>query len=583
MINILISVSPVLFVRDETMKNETEYIKKELEYEMDTILIVEDDELYREMLGETLEGEHRVIYADNGKVGLELLRQNYERIEVVLLDIQMPVMNGFEFLEAVNQDKVLSSIPVIVLTVKEQYDDEEKCFDLGASDFICKPSRPQIVKRRVNNIIKIKDSAATLYKVEYDTLTGVYTRQAFVHYAEQLLKKNPDTRYDLIISDIENFRIINERYGTQVGDRILREIGNTLSGGECEGRVTGRYEVDRFVAIVPYSGVDLDLSLEEMCHHIIKNLALPNVRSRFGIYEDIPHDMPITISCDRAMMALKSAKQNLDSVYAKFDSVLLKKITVQQRIEHSMKEALKEKQFRVYYQPKHDAITGKLIGAEALVRWMHPEYGFMSPADFIPLFEQNGFITELDFYVWQRTCENIHRWINQGINAVPISVNASKLDFQKKDFLKKIQDVVDANELPSNMLHIEVTESLFADRIDELSLILNQCREKGYQIELDDFGTGYSSLNTLGTLPLDVVKLDMSFMNQLHDKRRLRVLTACVQLARSLNLKITSEGVETEEQLHMLRKLGVDTIQGYFFSKPLPENEFEEYLKKQAG
>lgn len=263
---------------------------------------------------------------------------------------------------------------------------------------------------------------------------------------------------------------------------------------------------------------------------------------------------------------------------AKYEEKLLIEHERKERIEECMREALENNQFRVYYQPKHDANTGELTGAEALIRWEHPEYGFMSPGEFIPIFEDNGFITEVDNFVWKKTCENLHKWIEKGLNVVPVSINASKLDFMRPDFFEKLNKASTEMDVPSGLLHIEVTESLFSDQIEELVDILSKCQENGYKIELDDFGSGYSSLNTLSILPLDVVKMDMSLVKAITDFKSMRVFSACINLARSLGLKTVSEGVETKEQMWAIRELGGDVIQGYYYSKPLSEEDFEKYL-----
>ena len=216
------------------------------------------------------------------------------------------------------------------------------------------------------------------------------------------------------------------------------------------------------------------------------------------------------------------------------------------------------------------------------MRWIHPEYGFMSPGDFVPLFEQNGFITYVDYYVWKRTCGNLRRWIDGGLTVVPISVNSSRRDFHHEDYLQRLREPLEENGLSPELLHIEVTESLLADQPEHIRSMLEACRKAGFSVEMDDFGAGYSSLTLLGSLPLDVVKLDMSFIRQAENEKNARVLAAALKLAHSLGLRTVAEGVETEKQLSMLRSLGCYAVQGYYFSKPLPEDEFEDYLRRCA-
>ena len=240
--------------------------------------------------------------------------------------------------------------------------------------------------------------------------------------------------------------------------------------------------------------------------------------------------------------------------------------------------ALKRDEFQIYYQPKHDSRTGRLVGAEALVRWTHPEFGFLSPAEVIPVFEQTGFISEVDFYAWKRTCQNQRKWQERGLHIVPISVNCSRSELLQNDFLRKWFKPIKDNMLSPECMHLEVTESLFSEQLDRLAKVLRECQQRGVKIELDDFGTGYSSLSMFQLLPLDLVKFDMAFVKGLDNPRQAQVMAACVRLVRSLGMEVTAEGVETSEQLYKVKRMGIDTVQGYYYSHPLPKEEFEKFL-----
>lgn len=417
-------------------------------------------------------------------------------------------------------------------------------------------------------------------KAERDDLTGLYTRQVFFQKAEKLLKDNPDVQYDLMISDIVDFKEINELYGPATGDDILRWAGSMLAPTISDDVVVGRYGGDQFVVLARHEVMQFIVSDENHKSYeaLERSNGLPRVNTKFGVYENVKHNRSVISTCDKAHVALNSIKHHYKKAIAFYDDDLRREIEMHRKIESSMHQALEEEQFKVYYQPKHNAVSGKLVGAEALIRWIHPEYGFMSPGDFIPLFEKNGFVVQTDFYVWKRSCLNLKKWRDKGIKTVPISVNASKLTFEQNDLLKRLQSYVTENQLSPEQLHIEITETLMTYDVDALVKKLTAIRSVGYKIELDDFGSGFSSINILSTLPLDVIKLDMSFMKQFGDLKRIKVLAASINLAKELGFKTISEGVERREQCDMLSKLGVDAIQGYYFSKPLPEDEFEEYL-----
>lgn len=544
-----------------------------------SILVVEDNELNREMLCVMLEDKYEVLQAENGKEGLEVLHNHYRDISLIVLDVQMPVMNGYEFLKAQRNDELLREIPVLVATGSSDEAEEERCLELGASDFVVKPYKRNIVLKRISNIIRLRESASTLESVEYDDLTGVFTRQAFMHHASVLLQSNPDLDFTLAISDIQDFRLVRERYGTKVADDLLLQNVALLRRAQRENFVFGRYGNNQFAVIAPSSSRFQDRRIQE---GEVMRLQLPEegyVQLKFGVKRDIEHDVSIREHCRHALMALDTVKHVYGRNYGVFDDNLQNYITRRSVIERSMEKALEEEQFHIYYQPKHDSSTGALVGAEALIRWTHPEYGFLSPAEFIPVFEQTGFISEVDFYAWKHTCLNQRRWQENGLRIVPISVNCSRSELLQDDFMHKwFKPLHDSNISPQSM-HLEVTESLFTEQFDKLAEVLRECRQRGVEVELDDFGTGYSSLSMFQMLPLDIIKFDMSFVKGLDSPKQARIMAACVNLVHTLGMKTIAEGVETPQQLDKVKSMGLDMIQGYYYSRPLPEDEFERYLQ----
>ena len=246
-----------------------------------------------------------------------------------------------------------------------------------------------------------------------------------------------------------------------------------------------------------------------------------------------------------------------------------------------MRNSLKKGEFYLVFQPKHNAYTGALEGAETLLRWRHSELGEIYPNEFIPVMEDSGFITEVDMYVWEQTCKYLNRWTSLGMKSFPVSVNFSRLNFREPDFVNKLISITDKYDIDRSLLHLEVTENIFEARLSELQNTLQQCKDSGFKIELDDFGSGYSSLNVLGELPLDTIKLDKSFMNEIKDKKRSSILHGCISLANSLEMNTVVEGVESKEQLEVLQSYGADMIQGYYFARPMEEDAFVEYVFNQ--
>jgi len=422
-------------------------------------------------------------------------------------------------------------------------------------------------------------------KAEFDDLTGLLSRHVFFSKSEALLKANPDKQYDVVISDIIDFKKINETYGSHIADEILKWQGSFLAQLMSDELLVGRYGGDQMVLLGTREAIMKCISAQnrDAFYAAEAKNGLPPIVVKFGVYLDVAHDSPVITSCDKAHMALNSIKHQYKKDLAYYNDEIRNRLVRQRRIEDSMYESLENGDFKVYYQPKHNAKTGKLVGAEALIRWIHPEYGFMSPADFIPLFEKNGFIVEIDHYVWLRTCINQKKWAEKGIKTVPISVNGSKLTMADDELVKIMKESIIENGISPDMLHLEITETLMTENVSDLVERLNSIRNLGVKIELDDFGSGYSSLNVLSALPIDVVKLDMSFMQQFGDEKRTKVLVAVINLAKELGFGTVSEGVELKEQNELLGELGVDMIQGYYYSKPLPEDEFEFYMMEHSA
>lgn len=287
--------------------------------------------------------------------------------------------------------------------------------------------------------------------------------------------------------------------------------------------------------------------------------------------------------CDRALTACNSIKGKYGISFAYYDDTFRQKTLSEQFILDGMRVALKEKQFVVYYQPKYALSTEEIIGAEALVRWQHPQKGLMSPAEFIPLFERNGFITDLDIYVWDAVCSDLNSWIREGKHIIPISVNVSRTDIYNPELPDILCALTDKYGIPISLLHLEITETAYTEDSDQLINTVNKLIELGFLIEMDDFGSGYSSLNMLSELPINILKLDMSFINESANDRKKRILRVITYLARELNLPVVAEGVETEKQVLLLRELGCDYAQGYYYARPKSKEDFIKLMQEDTG
>ncbi len=539
------------------------------------ILIVEDNDINREMLKSILEDKYEITEAADGLIGLEKLKEGYRDLSLVLLDVQMPNMNGYEFLEHQRKDELLSSVPVIVTTGSTISEDEEKCLALGASDFVTKPYNPRIIIRRIEAIIRLSESMATLKAVEFDNISGLYTKAAFIHHFQRYMDENKDKKLDMLMINVEGFSYINELYGVAKGEQLLKHIGNVISVCNFGAIMSCRYTTDRFILMRVHSDSDVSKEVVVYNEKIHENSPVSGFVLKFAVYTDVDTSVSAASLCERLSVTMKTVKRRYDMQLAFYSSEMANRAKHLKKMEESMKDALKEKQFSVYYQPKHDAKTGEIAGAEALVRWIHPVHGFLSPADFIPLFEENGFITKLDLYVWNTVCEDIRNWINDGIKPVPVSVNASRRDILSIDTPERLLLPINENDVDIGLLHIEITESASVNDNVILEKV-KAVRDMGIKIELDDFGSGQSSLGTIRDIPTDIIKLDISFVRNIEKQKE--IVKMIISLAHALGHKTVAEGVETKEQLEILKDFGCDYIQGYYYSKPLERNEFRQYL-----
>ena len=551
------------------------------------ILIADDEMINREILGEMLRDDYEVLLAEDGITTLEMIKQYRETLSLVLLDILMPGMSGLDVLKAMKEDTLLSHIPVIMMTAER--DSEVESLRLGAVDFIPKPyPAVDVVHARVLRTIELSEDREIIQSTEKDLLTGLYNKEFFYRYAEQYDHYHKDKEMDAVIIDVNHFRMVNERYGKSYGDEVLRLIGEQLLETVDEiGGLACRQEADTFLLYCPHAGNPGDILDAASMRLAGQNMSDNRIRLRMGIYECVDKSIDIERRFDRAKMAADSAKGSFTKTIGIYDDDLHEKQLYAEQLIEAFPAAIREKQFKVYYQPKFDVRpdTPVLTSAEALVRWIHPELGMISPGAFIPLFEENGLIQQLDYYVWEEAARQIREWKDRLKYSIPVSVNVSRIDMYDPNIVETLENLIEKHGLSGRDMLLEVTESAYTQDSAQIIETAQRLREKGFQIEMDDFGTGYSSLNMISTLPIDALKLDMQFIrNAFREDGNTHMLEVIIGISDFLSVPVIAEGVETEEQLHALKNLGCDIVQGYFFSKPVPASEFEPFIlqKKEA-
>lgn len=548
------------------------------------ILVVEDNALNRSLLCQILSSDYDVIEAENGQEALEILKQYGEGISLILLDIIMPVMDGYTFLSIMKADPAYSSIPVIVTTQSEGESDEVAALTHGATDFVVKPYKPQIILHRVASIINLRETAAMVNMIRYDRLTGLYSKEFFYQQVKNVILRNPNRDYDIICSDIENFKLINDVFGIPTGDRLLCGIAEMYQQS-VEGRgICGRMNSDQFVCLIERHWTYTDEMFIEDSQRINQMLDVQNIVMKWGVYAVDDRGVSVEQMCDRALLAARAIKGQYGKYFAKYDDALRNRLLKEQAITDSMESALAQDQFQIYLQPKYRIRDESLVGAEALVRWNHPDWGFQSPAEFIPLFEKNGFITKMDQYVWDKACAALKDWDDQGLAPISVSVNVSRADIYNADLADILLKTVQKYGLPPSRLHLEITESAYTEDPKQIIETVGLLRDLGFVIEMDDFGSGYSSLNMLNEMPIDILKLDMKFIqNETAKPSSQGILQFMVNLARWMHLSVVAEGVETKEQLNRLSEIGCDYVQGYYFARPMPGESFEALLTEHSA
>lgn len=415
----------------------------------------------------------------------------------------------------------------------------------------------------------------------FDSLTGLYNRSAFFFEAREMLKNNPDDDYAIYRINIGGFKVINDIMGREIGDKVLVSIATALNKTVSGKGLFSRFFADNFAVMVKEGTIapeeiikDIKEEVEDDC------LVSQDVHYYIGVYHTGEREVPIEDMCDRANIACRSVTGNFQKHVAYYDEKMRAEMLEEQEIRDETHRAIVNGEFHIYYQPIYGIKAKKFVSAEALVRWLHPTKGIISPGKFIPIFERNGFIAELDLYVLEQVCKYQQKRRNLGLEPFPISVNISRMSLYNPNLYDIISRLADKYGVEPKYFRIEITETAYNDNPAQLLETVNRLREKCFPVLMDDFGSGYSSLNTLKDIPIDLLKLDMKFMQNFESNNRVgTIVTAIARMAKWLNVPLLAEGVETREQYEFLRSIGCAYIQGYYFAKPMPSSQFTDLIQ----
>ncbi len=560
--------------------------------EREKILIVDDAEIDRLTLHRILQDTYDVVETDNAAEALHILNMQtlQDMFAAVVLDLVMPQIDGFEFLKQYRFMEAYRRVPVIVATTEDSADVERECLKLGAWDFIAKPYDPYILKFRLNNVIERSQQHSNKelrYRADYDVLTGIYNKDKFYEVTRYLLKMYPEREYAFVRIDIDKFQLVNAFYGMDEGDRLLRYLAKELQkfAGGTFNITYGRIKADVFGVCMPYQNEGQIGEFSAYMRARLRQYDLEfDLMPSIGIYRIRDREISIAEMSDRANLAVKLCKGNYITNYAFYSKEMSENIMREQRITNRMRSALDNEEFVLYIQPKFDLRSNRISGGEVLVRWNSEGTGLVSPGLFIPVFERNGFIQKLDYYVWEKTCAMLRRWMDEGCNPEPVSVNISRVSLYNSKLVEVICGLVEKYDIPRRLLQLELTESAYTDNPMAIREMMEHFRSEGFTILMDDFGSGYSSLNVLKDIVVDILKIDMKFLADTQNRGRSEnILAAVVRMAKWLGMPVVAEGVEYYEQTEFLRSIGCEYVQGYYFAKPMPVAEYEELAFSDNG
>lgn len=573
--------------------------------EQSTILIVDDELISRSTVEMLLAGEgYKLVFAENGRDALEKANQFIP--DLMLLDVLMPDMNGYQVCQQLRANPRLAELPIVMLTALDDRNSRILGLEMGADDFMSKPFDGAELRARVRTITRLNryrrlvETADQLsYLSNYDVLTGLPNRHLLIERIKSALLHmkildDSDDKHNLSLFslDLDGFQVINESFGHEIGDKLLYEVSQRLLRNLASRSTIARISGDKFV-IVQELGATPAKEASALAKKLLESLNKPFLLDNHEVFITASIGISIyPVDGDEALDLLKNAetamfrakgqgKNNSQFFAAEMNTATFKRLIM----ENQLRKVLERNELRLYYQPQVELRSGRIIGLEALVRWQHPELGLLTPNHFINLAEESGLIIPMGEWILNTAAEQNKQWQALGLPKMRVAVNLSSRQFQQNNLLQSIKNALEVTQLDPEYLELELTESvLFEEGRDKKSkTVLHELREMGIHIAIDDFGTGYSSLSYLKRFPVDVLKIDRSFIQDIcTDNDDAAITSAIIAMAHSLQIQVIAEGVETSEQLALLHLRGCEVVQGYLFSPPLAVEAITDLLVKNS-
>ncbi len=566
---------------------------------MKKILVIEDEETLRTNIVQILELEDFLtIEANNGFLGIKLAQEHLP--DLILCDVMMPEIDGYSVLTALRQNPTTASIPFIFTTAKASKADLRQGMNLGADDYLTKPITADELLSAIstrferqatlsqNCVAELKQVGEQLHHlIHYDSLTNLPNQFLLREQLNQLIiQADYEARLiPILIVKLDRFDLINNVLGHLAGDLLLKAVAQRLTICLGKNQTIARLQAKQFAIIL--EAVKQKQEIVSIAQDILQSLSqsfvLKNqevfITANIGI-AIYPLDSKDTVTLIKyANIAVDFAKKQTLSTYQFYNKVIDKRCANSLLLDTDLHYALERKELQLHYQPQIDLETGTIVGAEALLRWYHPDKSVISPLDFISIAEENGLIIPITEWVLMTACKQNRAWQIAGFPPLRVAVNLSGHYFSKPDFSKRLFSIIEQVSLQPEYLELELTESIFIKNVESVNLILKEMQSLGIKIAIDDFGTGYSSLNYLKKFSFDTLKIDRCFVNGIvNDEKAAALTTAIIQMAHSMSLKTVAEGVETEAEFSLLKQQKCDEIQGYLFSRPLPVIEFTKLL-----
>jgi len=563
-----------------------------------TIMMVDDEPIMMDLVQTFLEdaGYSNFVTTDRSTEAMGLIAR--ERPDVVLLDLMMPEVSGFDILQSMRSDRAFEHVPVIVLTSSNDAETKLKVLELGATDFLAKPVDPSELSLRLRNTLAAK--AYQDHLTYYDALTELPNRRMLL---DRLSSVFADARRHrkaaaMLHIDLDRFKEINDTLGPREGDGVLKVVAQRLEqyvrssdaitslGREVSWRNPSRLGGDEFVVLLPQIHRVEDAA--RAARRILALMEKPFLVGGEEVFVTLsigiavfPNDGDETDTLVKhAGIATRYAKQQGRSTYRFYSNEINAKSLGRLKLENDLRRALINNELLLYYQPKVDTRTGRVTGVEALLRWSHPEFGMVPPEKFIPLAEETGLIVPMGEWVLKEACRQTRAWQSAGLDKLTVAVNVSSLQFRQRELGSAIQGALEGSGLDPRHLTLELTETMIMENVKRSTDTLHRMKEMGLKLSIDDFGTGYSSLSYLKRFPLDELKIDRSFISDLDtDADDAAIVTAIIAMGHSLGLSIVAEGVETEPQLAFLKQRDCEGYQGYLFSKPVAADNLSAVIR----